>query len=468
MMNTAGIVPILLQSLHINDSFSIGAQKIASFIRKTEERYDAAEVIHAILNDTTNQKTLEYTLFAFLDICRADFDILEHVIPLRQMRRLISKLVAYPAALTDQERMIADQLREELQITTIDQVVAASRKAATLIVSLSHNSELTNDERTYLQKILTYESSVLKARSEWLSEHVDSYNMKKIARLLPLLTVCDEQTGTLKLIVDRMQRNDKLGRALLTFENAMHGDYFEKWKKKVRHDASLTPFLDTIQMQKTRLIPIRSLVAVATLSRRLHSADAQPLVWISHALNSCTTDGFRMDIGSNINAIKKLLASCNIVPSGSIVSGSFASDSLLSWIGTDMLTRGKDDDEREPSPKELVMRCMANDALLLRLLENPKVAGAPGLIALIASTSRSLAILQKIAMTKELYSGYANNGVPLALLKNPTRVPLSQIRQFINSRYVSFVEMKEILHNPYGVRQEIFSEIKAFIDQRYK
>ena len=132
-----------------------------------------------------------------------------------------------------------------------------------------------------------------------------------------------------------------------------------------------------------------------------------------------------------------------------------------------MLTRRKEDDEVEPTPRELVFRCMNNDALLLRLLNNPRVFGTPGIIEKITYLTRSLAVLQKIATTKELYTGYANRDVPLALLKNPSHIPLSHIRHFINIRYISLNDMKSILHNPHGIRREVFNEIRSFIQRQY-
>ena len=174
-----------------------------------------------------------------------------------------------------------------------------------------------------------------------------------------------------------------------------------------------------------------------------------------------------MDVCGEIDKIKTLLNRSDIIKSGTIVSGTFSSNSYMTWIGTDMLTRKQEDEAEEPTPRELVTRCIRNDTLLLRLLDNPRIHGTPGIIEQIAYTSRSLAVLQKIATTRELYSGQANSGVPLALLKNPSHIPLNHIRQFINIRYITLNDMKGILHNPYGIRHEVFSEVKSFVEQRY-
>ncbi|MBN1577797.1 MAG: hypothetical protein JW913_14650 [Chitinispirillaceae bacterium] len=466
-MNAFNPVSLLLQTLCMTDPFTEGSNKIASFVRKTEERFEPPQFVRSLVNGTAGRKEQEYIFFCLLDISKADFDVLEQAVQLRQLRHLMAKGACDPDALGNNERPVLDTLRQRLHLSTIDQTVHASQAAATWVRRLSEGETLEKNETAALSLLITSEAMALKVRGEWLSDHVDSYDMRAIARLLPLLTVCDEQTCSLKEIGERIGRNDKLGRAVLTFEYAMRTDAFEKWKKKAGKEPPANALIELLQLQRTRLIPVRSLIAVATLSRHLHAPGTPPLTWIRHALESCTSDGFRMDIDGRIDTIKFFLDNCGIVSSGTVVAGSFSGNSFIPWIGTDMLTREKEDDAVEPSPRELVARCMHHDALLLRLLDNPRVFGTPGIIEQIAHTSRSLAVLQKLASVKELYTGNANAGVPLALLKNPSHIPLSLIRPFINARYISLNDMKEILHNPYGIRHEIYSEVKSSMEQRY-
>lgn len=468
MSTSSGIISHLLKTIDFTAPFGESARKIASFVKRTEERFEAPEIAGSLLNDIKAPRELEYILFSLLDVSRADFDILLQAIPLRHLKRLVHRANFYPDALSDGERTISAELHEKLSIATVNELIAASRNGSSIIRRLSEEDDVSGEDRNFLATLLFCEAAALKSRSEWLSDHVDSYNMKAIARLLPLLSLCDELTATVKEIASRIANSGQLGRAILTFEYALRSDSFEKWVKKARKEPSLNKFLDMIQLQRARLIPVRSLIAISTLARKIHDSDVHPVIWITFALNASSNDGFRIDAGSKINDLKQLLSLCNIIPNGTIISGTFNATSYLQWTGTDMLTRTQENDEHEPSPKELVLRCLSNDALLLRLLENPKIAGTPGLIALIAYNSRSLSVLQKIAISKELHSGHANNGVPAALLKNPTHVPITLLRQFINTRYVTLMEMKEILRNPSGVRREIFSEVKAYLDQRYK
>jgi hypothetical protein len=100
------------------------------------------------------------------------------------------------------------------------------------------------------------------------------------------------------------------------------------------------------------------------------------------------------------------------------------------------------------------------------LLSDPRVFNKPGIVEQIAKSSRSLAVLQKIASTRELYTGQANTAVALALLKNPTNIPISLLRTFINSRYISLSEMRSLVNNRYNIRREVYGEIQRYLDRK--
>lgn len=466
-MNLSDPFSLLRATIDISDPFTDGAKKIATFVKQTEERFDVPLLIRSLLRTHDSQKEREYALFCFLDVSRADFDTLGQATALRQLRHTVAAGIYGVSEAEDSRLQLLDTLRTQFDLATIDDVVDAARWCATVARRLFDGEEVCPADRLSLSKLLDREAEAMRCRTEWLSGHVDPYNMRAIARLLPLLTVCDEQAASLRELSERINRNDRLGMAVLTFEYAMRTDAFEKWRKKALHDAATTPFIELLEMQRERKIPLRPLIAVCTLARRLHSKETPSLTWIRYALESCTRDGFRMDISNGIDAVKPLLGMCEITVSGTTVSGGFSPNLFVAWTGIDMLTKAEHEDLAEPSPKELVARCMNNDALLLRLLENPRIFGAPGVVAMVAYTSRSLSVLHKIAITTPLHTGHANAGVPLALLKNPSHIPINLIRHFINTRYVSLTDMKEILRNPYGIRQEIFNEVKIFVGNRY-
>ena len=80
--------------------------------------------------------------------------------------------------------------------------------------------------------LIRCESNALKARLEWLSDHVDSYNMKAIGRLLPYLTIGEELAKSIDDLGTTVEKNEPLGLPVSSFEIAMKEDGFKKWHKK--------------------------------------------------------------------------------------------------------------------------------------------------------------------------------------------------------------------------------------------
>lgn len=467
-MNSPDPFELFISELCSTDTFTDGARKTASFIRANEERCEVPLLFKSMLNAARTPRQMERLLFSLLDVSRADFDIVTQALRLRHLRRLFNKAHFFPDAITSAEHRILGYLSGSFNITSVNRLVSAGRMAVTWMWRIAENKHVGERERSLFAFLLNAEAHLLKQRTEWLSEHVDAYNMLAIARLMPLLTVSDEQRSVLEEIALRLVKGGTLGRPVLTLEYSMKSDYFEKWLKKAGAEPSLHPYLKLLSSQRTKLISIVQLVAVSTLARLLHAHGTPELTWISYAHSRCTADGFRLETGDAINRIKPLLTSTTVTVNGTELSGTFTDSALTALVGSDMLSRHLEEAAVEPSPRELVTRCISKDTLLLRLLDNPKVSGTPGLVAYVASACRSLNVLQKIARTLELYTGQANRDVPLALLKNPAHIPLLHLRPFISVKYVSLIEMKSLMHNPYGIRREVFEEIRQYVAQRYR
>ena len=234
--------------------------------------------------------------------------------------------------------------------------------AATWMRQIAEGETVGGKERSLFARLLTAEVTLLKQRTVWLSENVDAYDMRAIARLMPLLTVCDEQCSVIGEIAARLANGGALGRAVLTIEYAMKSDYFEKWLRKAGAEPSLHPWLKLIGEQRTKLIPTVQLVAVSTLSRILHRPATPERTWIAHALSCCTAEGFLMDTRESISAIRPLLTATTVTVNGAILSGTFSDSALTALIDTDMLPRHIEDEGAEPSPRELILKCISNDA----------------------------------------------------------------------------------------------------------
>jgi hypothetical protein len=119
-------------------------------------------------------------------------------------------------------------------------------------------------------------------------------------------------------------------------------------------------------------------------------------------------------------------------------------------------------DERQ-SVKDLVLDSINNVSILAGLLKNSKVVSTPGMVELIIMRSRAMVILETICQQRHLHSGYANKGVPVALLRSPMRIPIKTLRKFINVRFVNKLELKRISLDSSSVRREVADEVVAYL-----
>lgn len=76
---------------------------------------------------------------------------------------------------------------------------------------------------------------------------------------------------------------------------------------------------------------------------------------------------------------------------------------------------------------------------------------------------RSLRVLDKICRIKALYTGASNKGVPAALLRSPSRIPINYLRRFVNIRFVSRTDLRQLSRLKGSIRNEVLNEIKKYL-----
>ena len=114
--------------------------------------------------------------------------------------------------------------------------------------------------------------------------------------------------------------------------------------------------------------------------------------------------------------------------------------------------------------RALVMSYMDNDSFLVALLNNPKAASKPGVVSLIATRCRSLRVLSLLTGRREYFTGHANKDVPLSLLMNPAKIPMTGLRKFIHVRYVDKMTLQKLSARGGGqVREEVRREIARYL-----
>jgi len=116
------------------------------------------------------------------------------------------------------------------------------------------------------------------------------------------------------------------------------------------------------------------------------------------------------------------------------------------------------------SYKSLVLAYIDNDSFLMEIINNPKSASKPGVISLISQRCRSLRVLSVIANRRDLYTGFQNKDVPLNLLRNPAKIPVTALRKFIHVRYVDRMTLQNLAgRSGSQIREEVRREIQRFV-----
>lgn len=460
-------VSALQKSLKIQDGFEKGVEKLASFFKRSEERWDPGDIVETVLSQRSDPKMLEYTVFSFLHIGRSDLDTAHDVLRFKRLTILLLRAIRFPSTLSEKEKKIVSSLQKELGLRNIAQFYELCRNAAVQINALFAKQQLNEVHRHQLSLLLESEADALAERLSHVSDRIDPYDLRSMAKVLPLVTIYEERAKTYRSLASSIRSGEEIGRNILLFEYQMKEDGFEKWLKRIAKKKSLEMFLNTIMIQREKQVPTLSLIGVSSLSRCILGdlKESTPLDWATHSLENCNGSRFSLNCEEQLSKIEKLVKGGTVHLHGGIAEGDYNNDTLSSLVGTDLLTVPPQ--AREVEVYDLVSRSIANDSVLLRLLDNPKVYSRPGLVEYVAKASRSIAVLTKIASQRTLYTGTANLGVPAALLKNPSMIPLSLLRGFISTRYVPIADLREIARSPHTVRREVYREVESFMNRRF-
>ncbi len=131
---------------------------------------------------------------------------------------------------------------------------------------------------------------------------------------------------------------------------------------------------------------------------------------------------------------------------------------------TDVRLGAQDSEPAGDDVRRLVLENIESESFLIGLLRNPRVVATPGLVGSVVVRSRSLRILEMIAVDRSLYAGFANQEVPLALLRSPVNVPLKTLRKFIHVKYVSRIDLQTLVRHEAALRRDVVDEVARYLD----
>jgi|GEM_PF-1548909 len=458
----------LLRMLRPEEEFETGAKYLSGFFRRTEEHWDAGDVLEGLFASDASPKLIEYALFCFFHIGRADLDTAASVMKMRRLNALLLRALRYPHLLSERERGVVGRMRAESGLRDMAHFWQMCCTSGQVISALFARRPVHPEYCRVLALLIECEAAALTERLNWVSDKIDPYDLRAMSKILPLVTIYEERARSYKLLAAAVKKGEEIGKAILSFEYFMKEDDFVKWLKRVDKKENLRGFHDALSSQREKKIPTRALVGVSSITRCLLGDIQQspPLHWVTTALGRCERPQFAVDCGGRAPLIEKLLTGSTIHMAGTLVRGDYRLEAFAALTGPDMLTIPLDKKGAEPDPYDLVCRAMSNDAILLRLLDNPKVHSRPGLVEYVARASRSIAVLTKIASTRELYTGTGNAGVPAALLRSPCAIPMTLLRGFVSPKYVSIQDLREIERAGHAVRRDVLAEVENYMKRR--
>ncbi len=253
---------------------------------------------------------------------------------------------------------------------------------------------------------------------------------------------------------------------------------WENVTASLRESEAGTLLVDMFEVQAKKAHTFPQLKAGASLIRSLNMhpefrkvSGSVDLPSCLHQFITCAGDGIieaMVPKGTRLDAVKD---SSGFELEGEVLTIDLARISRGTFVDEDGLPIDVDWTlatlDKQLSYKSLVLSYMDNDSFLVSLLNNPKASSKPGVVDLISIRCRSLRVLSLVATRRELFTGYANKKVPLNLLMNPCKIPLTSIRKFVHIRYVDKMTLQRLTGRGGNVREDVKREIQRYLDSSH-
>ncbi len=438
-------------------------------------------------------------LAAFIAVRAQGSSVIEGVFEFRHLHRVGTRY---------RHRRDRGQTLEPLQAELLDEIEAVERELADLLPheqnpfalpspldlgaariprkvfgilheELREKEELPERKLSAFVRLARLEQHAAQQRAAAIAGEIDPYAAKAVGTMMPRLVELDVSIREVSNFLDALQESkdcrlfneqhsvfretlapEELERILDLFEteellqpmvgllNAMHERPIEN-KKLVYYSRLLMEIGRTLFAHKLRPIPIDSLESVLLSYQYAEENSLRLRVGpsVERVLESSKIDGVELQNGELV-----------------IRFDLHAARRVRAPLGLPFPPTSEEDEvEENENVKDLIMANINNTSILLGLLRNPKVVNKPGIVNFIASSCRLPAVLEYIATTKKLHSGFANKDVPLAIVRSPVRLPVKLVRRFIHVKYIRGVELRRLARDKSGLRREIYDEIQDYL-----
>ena len=448
------------------------SKELAGFLKNLCGRHPLEELMLQVVQARFPRVWMERFLFILLEVQPSDWQTAAYVLQFRHLKRLLLR-VERKTPLNAVESGLARELISALCLTRFLDFDPYCRHAGDTFRTVQAGRIPVMGDVGLLVYLIRSECTAMGERRNWLESDPGAGDPDSVARLSPHLKLLEERIHNAQQLAERIGAHGPIQDAPMGLEEAMGPFFFSHLKECLLKSPSLAGLRETLELQQTKRVPTRDLIALSTLSRWLmeaRGAPASPLEWVRMALEAYHRGHFRLDMAGGLPAVEVLLSEAKVEREGTLVLGNFGENPYAPWIARDGLTRpfrSSNPDRIGPDLLSLVISNLHRDNILLKLLDNVKVYGTPGLVEVIVEGSRSPRIHAKIAGNRELHTGSANGRVVVALLRSQVSIPASLLRSLIHPSIVAFSEVKLLYRGRSALRHDVVEELHHFLLQAY-
>jgi len=374
-----------------------------------------------------------------------------------------------------------------------------------LVARLVLQDSFSADDRDLMVSLLRVEVDAVQERISLLAGTVDPFNMVAIARILPLLNRADADVRDLRQILNWIvegRDQEAFAKPLSRSLDILDEGDLAKLKANLASDPDIAPLAKLYQGMDDHPVPVedlaygldrflalsRSLAREGTIETNMDLLTAAKLVQVGYKEEriSIPLDPFIADAVTTVlerettkeGLCDEDLSGLSVLPGKLVIEipegGVHLEHGLPAVLPAgeavaEVPVEEVKDDKIDPDTasateiKKLVLDSLMSVSVLLGFLRNPKIVSIPGLVEEVVVRTRAPKIVETICQVRLLHTGFANKGVPLAVLRSPVNVSVKTLRKFIHVKYVNKVDLKRMSRDKGGLRKEVVREIQNYL-----
>ncbi len=348
-----------------------------------------------------------------------------------------------------------------------------------LTETLNQSGELDDEGLSAFVRLARMEQVAAGMRASAVAGEINPYSAKAVSAIMPRLAELDAQIRDVKGFLDALdeQRESRLFHEQHSvFLDVLSDEELTRLQEFCEGKPRLSVF--NRLLDGVRRNPIAPRQMAYYVDRLLHLGNAlffqhlrpvpiDPLEAVLLALEYVEGKSLMIPTGPKVNEIVTKARLDGLVVESDHVAVPFdlaAARRVHAPAGLPLPPDDEDQGEDNlDNIKDIITANLNNTSILLGLLKNPKVINKPGVVAFIANACRLPRVLEVIAQTKSLHTGFANKDVPLAIVRSPVRLPVKLVRRFIHVKYIRRVELRRLARDKTGLRREIYDEIVSYL-----